>query len=231
MWQQGTGQHFLDSKAFLNWANENNQTLWFRGIPGAGKTILALVVIKHLKDAQREKEPANKAGVACLYCEHGRQKDQTPHSLLAAVLRQLADQRTLLPESVIKLHCLRNSNKILHNFGDIFSVLPDVIRSFPEVFLVVDALDECSEQSRRELLSNLRDLQNKTGMKLLAKSRLTVNFRKIFEECAKLEIEANKRDFIAVLDGRVEGLPACVRTDSVLWNKVKEDIAKAVDGM
>jgi adenylylsulfate kinase-like enzyme len=221
----------LDSEEFLNWANKNTQTLWFRGIGGAGKTILASVAIKHLKDAQREKEPANKAGVACLYCEYGRQEDQTPHSLLAAVLRQLADQRTLLPESVIKLYRSHTIDKTRHIFDEILSTLPNAIRGFSQVFLVVDALDECSEESYRELLSKLRDLQNITGMKLLATSRHTINFREIFRECALLEIKANKCDIIAVLEVQVEKLSACVRTDSELRNRVKEDIAKAVDGM
>jgi hypothetical protein len=186
-----------------------------------------------LKDAQKDKERANKEGVACLYCQYERQKDQTPHSLLAAALRQLADQCTLLPPSVKKLYDLHDTDKTHHSFDEISSVLTEVIQSFPQVFLVVDALDECSEKSCRELLSNLRDLQTKTaGMKLLATSRHAVNFPRNFGECDTLEIKANKSDVEAVLESQMGLLSACVTTDNAaLRNKVNEEIAAAVDGM
>lgn len=222
----------MNSKEFLNWANKNTQTLWCPGIAGAGKTILASVVIKHLKDAQKDKEPANKAGIACLYCQYERQKDQTPHSLLAAVLRQLAERRTLLPASVKELYDLHNADKTYHSFDEISSVLTETIRSYSRVYVVVDALDECSEKSCGELLSSLQDLQKKTGVKLLATSRHTVPFRQYFEECAMLEIKANESDVKAVLDSQMGMLSACVTTDNpALRNKVKEEIAAAVDGM
>jgi hypothetical protein len=231
-WQRGTGQQFLKSEEFLNWADKNTQTLWCPGIAGAGKTILTSVVIKHLKDAQKDKDPAAKAGIACLYCEYERQKDQTPHSLLAAVLRQLADQSIPFPKFVEELYKLHDTAKTHHSFDEISSVLTEAIRKFSQVFLVVDALDECSEKSCRELLSNLQDLQKKTGMKLLATSRHTVDFRRSFEECAILEIKANEIDVRAVLDSQMGVLSACVTTDnSALRNKVKEEIAAAVDGM
>jgi Cdc6-like AAA superfamily ATPase len=222
----------LNSEEFLNWANKNTQTLWCPGIAGAGKTILTSVVIKHLKDAQKDKEPAARAGIACLYCEYERQKDQTPHSLLAAVLRQLADQSIPFPKSVEELYRLHYTAKTHHSFDEISSVLTNAIRKFSQVFLVVDALDECSEKNCRELLSNLQDLQKKTGIKLLATSRHTVDFRRNFEECAMLEIKANESDVRAVLDSQMGVLSACVTTDnSALRNKVKEEIAAAVDGM
>jgi hypothetical protein len=172
-----------------------------------------------LKDAQKDKERANKEGVACLYCQYERQKDQTPHSLLAAALRKLYD--------------LHDTDKTHHSFDEISSVLTEVIQSFPQVFLVVDALDECSEKSCRELLSNLRDLQTKTaGMKLLATSRHAVNFPRNFGECDTLEIKANKSDVEAVLESQMGLLSACVTTDNAaLRNKVNEEIAAAVDGM
>jgi Cdc6-like AAA superfamily ATPase len=223
----------LNSKEFLNWANKNIQTLWCPGIPGAGKTILASVVIKHLKDAKNDKEAVNKAGIACLYCEDDRREDQTSHSLLAAVLRQLAEQCTLLPAPVTNLYRSHLNDKSQHSSTEISSVLADVIRTFSQMFLVVDALDECSETNRRGLLLELRHLQEKTGMKLLATSRPTATayFQRIFKECALLKIRANESDVNAVLDVQKEGLSKCVRNDFELWNRMKEGIAAAVDGM
>jgi Cdc6-like AAA superfamily ATPase len=214
----------------LNWANKDTQTLWCPGIAGAGKTILASVIIKYLKDAQSDKEPDKKAGIACLYCEYKRREDQTLQSLLAAVLRQLVEQHTPLMASIEELYRSYLTEKIQPSFEEIFSALSEAIRSFSQVFLVVDALDECSQQSRGELLSSLQNLQ-KTGMKLLVTSRRTVDFRQHFEECDELEIEACECDVKAVLDDQKKKLPKCVRDDNNLWNEVKEGIVAAVDGM
>ena len=217
----------------MNWANNDTQTLWCRGIPGVGKTILASVAIKHLMDAQKGKEPANNAGVACLYCEYDRRNDQTPQSLLAAFLRQLAEQRSpLIPASVAELYHLHLTDKTQPSIEKISSVLPDIIRSFSEVFLVIDALDECSEGNCMKLLSKLQDLQAKTGIKLLATSRPTVDFRINFEQCTVLEIKANEYDVKTVLDIQIEEkLSKCVRTDHELRNMVKDGITAAADGM
>jgi hypothetical protein len=230
-WQPQTAQNFLHSKQYLAWANENTQTLWCHGIAGGGKTIFASVVVNNLKVAQKNKTPETKAGVACLFCEYERRKDQALQSLTAAVLRQLADQCTVLPASVTDLYDTHHAKEMPLNFEEISSALTEVLRKFPRVFLIVDALDECLDHTRRELLSYLLEQQKKTGMKLLATSRLTIDFRQEFGESAMLEIRASEQDVKTVLDVLIERLPTLVRTDEALRTRAKNDIAAAVDGM
>jgi hypothetical protein len=233
VWKRGTGEQFLESEEFLSWANKKNtHTLWCPGIPGAGKTIFASVVINHLNDAQKHRRAADRAGIAFLYCEYKNREAQTLPSLLVAVLRQLAEQHTLSIPSIKELYRSHLINKAQPNVDEILSALSDAVRHFCQVFLIVDALDECS--GPRELVSKLQELQKKSEMKLklLITSRPTVEFPQCFEECSMLEIRASERDVKAVLDDEIKKkLSKCVITDSELWKMVKEDIAAAVDGM
>jgi hypothetical protein len=47
--QAGTGEWLLKSNEFQGWVNQNKQTLFCPGIPGAGKTIATSIVVNHLE--------------------------------------------------------------------------------------------------------------------------------------------------------------------------------------
>lgn len=226
-WHRGTAQRFLNSKEYLNWANGNTQTLWCPGIAGGGKTIFASVVVNNLK----AEKPKTEIGIAYLFCEYARLNSETIQTLAAAILSQLADQCAVFPESVTALYNLHHANKMPLRFEEISSALIGVLQTFSQVFLVIDAVDECSEQIRRELLSYLLEQQKKTRIKLLVTSRPTINFQQEFGDCEILEIRADEQDVKIVLSSLIERLPKFVRTDEVLRNRVKNDIAAAVDGM
>jgi hypothetical protein len=226
-WYSGTAQKFLHSKEYLNWANENTQTLWCHGIAGGGKTIFASVVVTNLK----AEKPKTEIGIACLFCQYERLKNETIQSLAAAILRQLADQCAVFPESVTALYNLHQANGMPLRFEEISSALTKVLQMFSQVFLIVDALDECSEQTRRELLSYLQEQQKRTKIKLLVTSRPTINVQQEFDDCEILEIRADEQDVKIVLGSLIERLPTFIRTDEMLRNMVKDDIAAAVDGM
>jgi hypothetical protein len=46
--QTGTGKWFLQDSKFQGWIQSNSATLFCPGIPGAGKTIMAALVVDHL---------------------------------------------------------------------------------------------------------------------------------------------------------------------------------------
>jgi hypothetical protein len=87
--EPGTGQWFLDSPELHAWLKEPKSTLFCRGIPGSGKTIMAAVAIDHLCGTVQ----SNAVGVAYLYCNYKTQTDQTATTLLSALLKQLTQNR------------------------------------------------------------------------------------------------------------------------------------------
>jgi hypothetical protein len=225
--QPGTGEWFLRNKFFVAWRNRDIQTLFCPGIPGAGKTIIASIVIEHLWSAQ----PGRDSYIAFLFCNYSRQEEQTAEGLLAMLLRQLAEQHPLIFDSVKELYACHREKKTRPDFQEIYDTLCNVTRSCNHLFLVVDALDECSDDTRRILTPQLRNLQKTTGAHLMATSRYVDSLEQEFKGVIQVEIRAGARDINMYLDSRRVTLPGCIETNSALWQAAKDCIIRTVDGM
>ncbi|KAI9766809.1 MAG: hypothetical protein M1840_006284 [Geoglossum simile] len=225
--QLGTGKWFLQHQLFAAWRNGDIRTLFCPGIPGAGKTIIASVVIECIWPAQHDRE----SGVAFLYCSYGRKNEQTTEELLAILLRQLAEHHPSIPNSVKLLHASHMREKTRPSLQNLYDTLCDVAKSYKRLFLVVDALDECLDGTRRAVLLQLRNLQKTTGLLLMVTSRYLDTLEQEFKGDAQIEIRADAGDVNSYLDGQRATLSECLRADSALWQTVKDRIAGTVDGM
>jgi DNA replication protein DnaC len=96
--QAGTGQWLLDSPEYQEWLQTGKQSLFCPGIPGAGKTILTSIIVENLVHHNPN------IGIAYLYCNFRRHDEQKAEDLLASLLKQLAQTRPHLPESVKSLY-------------------------------------------------------------------------------------------------------------------------------
>jgi hypothetical protein len=227
--QDGTGQWLLDSTELQTWLNENKQTLFCPGIPGAGKTMIAAIVIDHL--CTKFQNDAS-VGIACIYCNFRSQDRQKPADLLASLLRQLVQGQPSVPESVKNLYeC--HKDKPGPPPDDILKVLHAVATDYSRTFIILDALDECqiSDDNRNRFLSEIFNLQTKTGANLFATSRFIPEIMKKFEGCVSLEIRASDYDVQRYLEGHMSRLPSCVSRSYALQGKIKAKIIEAVDGM
>ncbi|RBA15873.1 hypothetical protein FPRO05_12094 [Fusarium proliferatum] len=118
--QRPMGQWILNHEDVKSWLDKTvpkSSTIWVTAIAGAGKTVLASVMIDHLK--QRDTEP-----VGFFYCKHGDPKKRTLLSFLKSTLSQLvAQQDQLVPyyydEAIksgeITLQYDRNLHRIRNN--------------------------------------------------------------------------------------------------------------------
>ena len=167
--QEDTGQWFLEAPEFKGWLQGSNRILFCPGIPGAGKTMMAAITIDHLgRLAQAD------VGLAYMFCNYKSQVTQSLYNLLSALLKQLVQSRTDIAAPVTRLydhHFKKNSKPSL---DEISTALSAVSLSHARVYVVVDALDECTDQdrTRSELVEKLRELQTRTNVQLLFESRL-----------------------------------------------------------
>lgn len=99
------------------------------------------------------------------------------------------------------------------------------------MFLIVDALDECSDETRRTVLKETRELQKNTKASFMATSRPLEAIQREFTEDPWLEVRADKGDVEKYLDTQLVKLSECVRENSMLKRKIKKCISEAVDGM
>lgn len=231
--QAGTGQWLLDSKDFRIWVETNNQILFCPGIPGAGKTILASIVVDELYTRfQNDKQ----IGIAYLYCNFRQQDDQKAEDLLAALVKQLARGR-LLPGSVKSLYESYKQKRTRPSCDELSKTLRSVAGLYSKVFIVVDALDECQAPGgcRAKFLAGIFSLRAECGANLFATSRYIPEIIETFEGRMSLEIRASDQDVERYIEGYIEGhmpqLQRLIKRSPQLQQEIKTGILNAVDGM
>jgi Cdc6-like AAA superfamily ATPase len=228
--QADTGQWFLDSPEFIDWVNGTSQTLFCPGIPGAGKTMMAAIAVDHLQKAIQTTD----IGVAFLYCNYKRQADQTAPNLLAAIIKQLVQDRPSIAQSLSSLyerHRIRGTRPPLEELS---VVLHSVLTNYSKAYIVLDALDECTERNgtRSQLLGICRDLQQQTGLRLMATSRHIPDVVEEFTNTSLVEVRASNSDVkLFVADNVVNRFAKFVRLSRDLQELVQNKIVEAADGM
>jgi Cdc6-like AAA superfamily ATPase len=204
------------------------KTLFCPGIPGAGKTMIASIVVNHLKTSF----PDDKTGIAFLYCTYKRQDSQKVDHLLASLLGQLAAWQPTVPKSVCGLYDQhRRGEKPRLSQDEIREALCSVIKNYSRAFIIIDALDECkADHVFNELLSDIYELQEGSDIRLMVTFRPSI-VPKPPDSVTELEIRAYKEDIEEYLDGRMSELRSVVQENNELQCKIKSRILTLVDGM
>jgi hypothetical protein len=231
--QPGTGGWLLHSQAYQDWLNADSRTLFCPGIPGAGKTVFASIINADLWERYHQ-DPT--VGLAHLFCNYRRHNEQTLEALLSSLLKQLVEQQVPLPEHIDDLHKKQQSKGASDRTRATVEVLKLVVATYARVFIVVDALDECSTSHgcRTGLLSNIQSLQKQFHINILATSRfipeITEKFES-FETACQLEIQADSNDVRRYLSENMYRLPGFVQSNKCLQEEVSSKIVEAVRGM
>jgi hypothetical protein len=226
--QPGTGQWLLASAEYQGWLPTSKQTLFCRGIPGAGKTILTAIVIDDLS-TRFQNNPS--IGIAYLYCNFQRRDEQKADDLLASLLKQLSQGQSSLPDSVRALYDRHEKKRMRPLFDEISRALQSVAAMYLRVFIVVDALDECQVGCRSRFLSEIFNLQVKCGANIFATSRFIPEITEKFNGSTPMEIRANDEDIRKYLEGHMSQLPSFVSRNVDLQEEIVTKIVQAVDGM
>lgn len=227
--QTGTCQWFLESSEFNNWLSGTEKTLFCPGIPGAGKTMVSAIAVDHLYKTTHN----NNIGVAYVFCNYKVQSEQNTLSLLSAILKQLVQAQPSAPEAANALYELHHARGTMATVDEISNTLKVTLKSFSTVYIVVDALDECSDEHKTplRLLERLRDLQSDGDIRLMVTSRFIPDIQEEFKLSPKLEVRASPEDVAEFVKGQIPRLHRCVQRDDELKREVEEHIVEAVDGM
>ncbi|ETS82755.1 hypothetical protein PFICI_04631 [Pestalotiopsis fici W106-1] len=167
-WHPKTNQWFLCSAEYQRWLQTHGRTLYCPGIPGAGKTILASAIINDI--GHRFSTDSNVA-LAHVYFSFSRHAEQTVELVLASLLTQLLRGQSFLPDHVRSISETHQKKGTHLTHSELLTSLSRVIPEYDRVFIVLDALDECTSQNRVKFLSDMHDLQIKMNINILATSR------------------------------------------------------------
>ena len=144
----GTGKWFLERDVFKTWASSEEAMLWCPGIPGAGKTFLASIVVEHLKKCESEENMA----VLVIYCGYNEAKSQSIDNLIAALIKQILQIRPDVSKELQELYKAHSRTDIFPSLQTLTQILRTELAKFDKCYIVVDALDEILEDSKRQLL-------------------------------------------------------------------------------
>ena len=225
--QSGTGQWLLASTEYQTWVDTRGRTLFCPGIPGAGKTFLASIIVD---DLGKRYNNNTETGIAYIYCNFRRRSEQKADDLLSNLLKQLS-QGQVLPSSVKELYSQHQVRNTRPSVDEISRTLQSVAALYARVFLIVDALDECEAESRSRLLTEIFSLQAKTKTNFFTTARPNTYIKEEFEGCCSLEILASNGDVCRYLDGHMSQLRPFVSRNSDLKDEIKTEITMASEGM
>jgi hypothetical protein len=228
--QEGTGQWFLNTAVFHTWLQQKGAILFCPGIPGAGKTHIASLVIHHL---QRLHPFESTPGLAYIYCEYTYQPDR--ETLLGSLLEQLVRTLRPLPAEVLVLYERHRNDRGKSFVKDLGIVLRDVVATFERCFIVLDGLDECTDDEgmRTFLLEALFELQQTGIVNLMVTSRHIQHIEDFFDarDCLKIKITAQDHDLGLYLDHRIPIVLQLLAGDLNLIQKIKAVLMAVADGM
>ena len=111
--------------------------------------------------------------VAAFYCDFRDQQEQTTADIMGAILKQLVAREEVLEYIQIEFE---KAKMELGGRGlrlpDMVRMLKRVIATLPQVFICIDALDECLPKNLLELLESLKDiLQESSRMRIFVTGR------------------------------------------------------------
>jgi hypothetical protein len=173
-------------------------------------------------------------GIAFIYCNYKEQPDQTSVNLISSLLRQLAMQKPFILDNLASFHEKHSSKNTRPNISELLRELQSAASSFDSVFIIIDALDECSEEngSREGLLENLRALPEKVH--LMFTSRPHIRIDRSFPDTQELKIIASTDDVRTYVDSRISQTPMLDRIMKKrpdIRDMVKKTVPEKSDGM
>lgn len=228
--QEGTGQWLLEHETFVQWQTCHSRLLWCPGIPGAGKTVFSSIVVDHLTTTFANDNIA----VLGIYCDYKEFNQQSTSRYLASLLQQLITQRSSIPKVIKDVYRMHSTRRTYPSFPELLELVSGQMVSFERVYIVIDALDECTEANgvRDELLEGLLQLPSFTS--LMVTSRYIPGIEDHFQDALKLPIRAHEDDVhlhIRSCLAKEKTWARRIRLDAVLQSKIANVIVEKASGM
>ncbi|KAF2876225.1 heterokaryon incompatibility protein-domain-containing protein [Massariosphaeria phaeospora] len=149
--QADTGLWLLESAKFAEWKESAASRLWLYGIPRCGKTILSSTIVEHLLQHCHDD---TSMVTAYFYFDFNDTQKQDPELMLRSLLCQLVQRLFTVPKGVDALYSSCENGRREPSLHAVLEVTRQAAQEFMQVYLVLDALDECAQRS--ELIDVLK---------------------------------------------------------------------------
>jgi len=173
--------------------------------------------------------------VAGFYFDFAAQSEQSPASMLGAVLRQVVSGLGEVPKDIVQAY--EDQKKVIGGRGprlaDIVKMLQNTV-SMKRTFICIDALDECVVRYRVEILDSLNQIQQGSpGTRIFVTGRQHIEAevgKRLSGRGTALRITPRRHDIISYLhhrldrDIRPEAMDSHLKAD--ILKKIPADVSE-----
>ncbi|KAJ7576491.1 ankyrin repeat-containing domain protein [Mycena floridula] len=227
----GTGHWLPVDLQFKRWTAGQIKILWCPGNPGVGKTMLVSTAVDHLKNEIGRPD----VGVACIFFDYKTSSSQSVTDIFGSVIRQLLIDCSDIPNSLKSLHTSFQSRKSRTTSLDAMAAaLQSQIQLYSRVYLVVDALDECSVDIRDDFTSTIRSLTESGHLSVLITSRDIPTIAQEFTNETRFDVRAHDDDVLSYIRYRIRResrLKTMIKRDATLEPEIVTRVTKKAAGM
>lgn len=150
--------------------------------------------------------PIPNIGLAFIYCNHKEKLSQNVESFLGTIARQLIEQRQTISEDVHALHESHRGKGTTPTRVEYLTLLQSLATKCSEVYIVIDALDECIDNKGEsiwdDLLSQL--MGSILNLRLLCTSRDIDDTGGILSSSTCIEIQASDADIEVYVQAQIK---------------------------
>ena len=183
------------------------------------------LVIDTLCDQASEKNIA----VAGFYFDFVAQREQSPTSVLGALLRQIVSGLEEIPEEIVKVY--HHQKDLDRGRGPRLPELVKMLRTISSsqcTFLCIDALDECTERCQLDVLNSLQMvLQGSPSTRLFLTGRMHIMdavMKRFHNKVTVARISPNRKDITRYLRARLDQDPE----PDAMCGDLREEILKII---
>jgi len=185
-------------------------------------------------DTLCDRAKGQNVAVACFYFDFAAQKEQSPESVLGALLKQVVSGMEAVPKEIAQAY--EDQKKVIDgrrpHLADIVK-MSQITSSEKRTFICIDALDECVPANRVKLLDSLNQILRKApGTRIFIAGRPQIRpeiGRHLAGKTTTLSISPRRDDIIRYLQARLDEDTNPDAMNSVLeadiFNKVTQEIS------
>ncbi|SPJ88930.1 related to ankyrin 3 [Fusarium torulosum] len=236
---QGTCEWILSTQEFKTWDANSPHLLWISAPPGMGKTFLSIFLSKHFESMCTEQ--TNRAATF-FFCDNKVANRNTAVNILRGLLTQLVSHQKDLVDRIV-VEWRQKSSQLFQDssFNTLWKVFQDMIMAsnFHTIYCIIDALDECEDNSLAILLKKFKKLSqcskvSSTKLKLICLSRrFPERIPESLDSFTKVELDmmtAGKEDVRRFISERISDLSRTKKFTSRMRKRVEEVFQEKSEG-
>ena len=150
---------------------------------------------------------------------------------MGSLLRQLVSQKKPFPQPLSHFHQRFKEDRAHGSTLELLLILKEVCESFEKCYIVIDAVDECSKTTRRQVLQILNDLTSDAQLFVTSRPH-SYDISQHFKSFEQIEVAASEADIwnycINMMDANDNVLDLI---DAKLKIEVADSVSKNAQGM